>query len=68
MPTTATIPAIVGASQVVRRPHCAFETKIGPIELMVEAAVAAADDAGDAASASCAQLPFEHLPGSATNI
>jgi acetyl-CoA C-acetyltransferase len=43
MPTTATTPAIVGASQVVRRPHCAFETKVGPIELMVEAAVAAAD-------------------------
>jgi acetyl-CoA C-acetyltransferase len=46
MPATATIPAIVGASQVVRRPHCAFETTAGPIELMLEAAVAAADDAG----------------------
>jgi hypothetical protein len=46
MPTTATIPAIVGASQVVRRPHCAFETKVGPIDLMVEEAVAAVDDAG----------------------
>jgi acetyl-CoA C-acetyltransferase len=39
-------PAIAGAAQVVRRQHEDLETTTGPIELMIEAARRAADDAG----------------------
>lgn len=39
-------PAVIGAAQVIRRRHDDLATRIGPIELMVEATEAAAADAG----------------------
>jgi acetyl-CoA C-acetyltransferase len=47
MPATPHVPAIAGAAQVIQRPgELPLEAARGPIELMVDAARAAADDAG----------------------
>lgn len=47
MAATPHVPAIVGAAQVIQRPgDRPLDASLGPIELMVSAARAAADDAG----------------------
>jgi acetyl-CoA C-acetyltransferase len=49
MPAAPHVPAIVGAAQVIQRPgELPFDAARGPIELMCDAARAAADDAGTA--------------------